>query len=68
MLGATGLIPSQGPLVMSLEEDDDGGSSEGTHWLSLEDWVPTPEGGLDGRVCDWLPYQGSKGQSGSVTP
>lgn len=67
MLGATGLF-HPGAIGDVLEEDIDGAPLEGTHWLSLEDWVPTPEGGLDGRFVTGCPYQGSKGQSGRVTP
>ena len=45
-----------------------GAPLEGTHWLSLGDWVPTPEGGLDGRFVTGCPYQGSTWKSGRVTP
>ena len=44
-----------------------GAPLEGTHWLNLEDWVPSPERGLDGRFVTGHPCQGSTWKSGWVT-
>ena len=58
MLGAIGLIPSQGPLVMSLEEDIDGGSSGRDSLAQSGRLGAYPRGGLGWKVCDWLPLPG----------
>ena len=58
MLGAIGLIASQGPLVMSLEEDIDGGSSGRDSLAQSGRLGAYPRAGLGWKVCDWLPLPG----------
>ena len=58
MLGAIGLIASQGPLVMSLEEDIDGGSSGRDSLAQSGRLGAYPRWGLGWKVCDWLPLPG----------
>lgn len=58
MLGAIGLIPSQGPLVTPLEEDTDGGSSGRDSLAQSGRLGAYPRGGTGWKVCDWSPLPG----------
>ena len=58
MLGAIGLIPSQGPLVTPPEEDIDGGSSGRDSLAQSGRLGAYPRGGPGWKVCDWSPLPG----------
>ena len=58
ILGATGSIPSQEPLVTSLEEDIDGDSSGRDSLAQSGRLGAYTRGGLGWKVCDWLPLPG----------